>query len=143
MKKFLSNMGYRQTKSVMNGNIKGGADKTDTEQHSKYGAVKTEVDGIVFDSKKEARYYSELKLLQKGKVVESFEMQVPYVLQEGFRHPSCKRKVMPIIYIADFVVHYRDGHTEVVDVKGYRTSEYILKKKLLLHQNPEINFKEV
>ena len=113
------------------------------QRESKYGAKKTEVDGIVFDSKKEARYYQELKLMQKGKVVDKFEMQVAYVLQEGFRHPSCKRKVMPIIYVADFVVHYRDGHTEVVDVKGYRTSEYILKKKLLLHQNPEMCFKEV
>lgn len=112
-------------------------------RESKYGAHKTEVDGIIFDSRKEARYYNDLKLLQRGKVVVSFERQVSYVLQESFRHKSCKRKVMPIVYIADFVVHYSDGHTEVVDVKGYRTPEYLLKKKLLLYRYPDIDFREV
>ena len=113
------------------------------DQRSKYGAYRTQVDGIVFDSRKEARYYSELKLLVKGGEVEKFDMQVPYVLQEGFHHKACKRKVMPIIYIADFVVYYKDGHTEVVDVKGFRTKEYLLKKKMLLHLYPDMNFKEV
>ena len=111
--------------------------------NSKYGAYRVQVDGIWFDSKKEARYYEELKLLKKGKVVDSFEMQVTYVLQEGFRHKAMKRKVLPIVYIADFVVYYADGHTEVVDVKGFKTKDYILKKKLLLHQNPNIDFREV
>ena len=113
------------------------------KRENKYGAFKTEVDGIVFDSRKEARYYQELKLLQKGKVVDRFERQVAFVLQEAFRHKSCKRKVLAIVYLADFVVHYCDGHTEVVDVKGFRTKDYVLKKKLLLHQNPDINFVEV
>lgn len=112
-------------------------------RESKYGARKTEVDGIVFDSKKEAIYYKELKLLQRGKVVDSFERQVSFELQEGFRHKSAKRKVMPITYVADFVVHYADGHTEVVDVKGFRTKEYMIKKKLLLYRYPNIDFKEV
>lgn len=110
---------------------------------NKYGASKVELDGYKFDSKKEARYYQELKLLQKGGVVKSFELQVAYVLQEGFRHKCCKRKVLPITYLADFVVHYTDGHTEVVDVKGFRTKDYKIKKKMLLYRYPDIDFKEV
>lgn len=62
-------------------------------------------------------------------------------MQEGFRYKG--KMVRPIKYIADFLVKYSDGREEVVDVKGMRTDVYKLKKKLLLHQYPEIDFKEI
>lgn len=89
---------------------------------SKYGAVKTEVDGIKFDSKKEARVYQQLKLMQKAGAVLCFMRQVPY----NFVHNGVKI----CAYRADFVVTFRD-HTEVWDAKGVRTKEYVIKKKMM------------
>ncbi len=94
------------------------------KKHSKYSAVKTEVDGIVFDSAKEARRYKELLLLRKAGYIGFLEMQVPFELNAGGTH-SLK-------YIADFV--YRDtttGKRVVEDVKGFRTAVYRKKKRLM------------
>jgi hypothetical protein len=89
---------------------------------SKYGAVKTKVDGITFDSKKEAKVYQQLMLLQQGRQVVHFERQVPYKFTGNGE---------TITYRADFVVLFADKHTEVWDAKGFKTKEYILKKKLM------------
>jgi len=89
---------------------------------SKYGAIKTEVDGIKFDSRREARVYQQLKLMEKGGVVKSFERQKVYKFEgNGAR----------ITYRADFVVTFADGHVEVWDAKGYPNDRYPLKKKLM------------
>lgn len=108
---------------------------------NKYRNKKTEIDGITFDSKKEADYYCELKILKMGKVVEQFERQVPFELLPSFKNNG--KTIRGIKYIADFVVRYKDGHTEVVDVKGMRTKEYLLKRKLLLYKYPDMIFREV
>ncbi len=108
---------------------------------SKYHAKKTELDGIVFDSKKEANYYATLLLLQKSGEVVSFERQVQFELQPHFRYNGKMERA--ITYVADFVVTYKDGHTEVIDVKGMRTREYNLKRKLLLFRHPDMIFREV
>ncbi len=95
------------------------------EKRSKYGAKKTEVDGIVFDSKKEARRYSELKILLKAGLIGQLELQVPFELNKGGSH-SLK-------YIADFVyIDTTTGEKVVEDVKGFRTREYKKKKRLML-----------
>ena len=92
---------------------------------SKYGASKTECDGIVFDSKKEAERYKVLKLLLKAGAIGLLELQVPYELNEGGSH-SLK-------YIADFVyVDAITGKSIVEDTKGFKTREYLKKKKLML-----------
>ena len=124
------------------GNIRGMAIKFNTGQRSKFGAVKTVVDDIEFDSKKEAKYYLRLKLLEKQGSIKGFEMQVPFVLQPKFRTEwgTCIREIK---YVADFVVEYSDGHKEIIDVKGYRTKEYNLKKKMFLYVYPGVMFKEV
>lgn len=103
--------------------------KTNPQQDrkSKYGNIKTEYNGTVFMSKKEANYAMELDLRKKAvkesdRVV-SYEMQVPYKIVVNGKH-ICK-------YLADFRVLYADGHTEVVDVKGVRTNIYTMKKKLV------------
>ena len=107
----------------------------------KYGNKKAEADGIVFDSKKERNYYCELKMLKMAGQIKDFDLQVPFELLPSFKHKG--KTIRGIKYIADFVVTYSDGKTEVIDTKGYRTRDYILKRKMLLHKYPDINFKEV
>lgn len=108
---------------------------------SKYNARKTEIDGIVFDSKKEADYYCELRIRKMARDIKGYQRQVEYILLPSFKHN--KKTYRPIKYLADFVIEHNDGSFEVVDVKGYRTKEYMLKKKLLLHRFPNIIFSEV
>lgn len=90
---------------------------------SKYRAVKTEIDGIIFDSKKEARHYSELKLLQNAGIISKIELQIKFPIE------VCGKKICS--YICDFQITYPDGHIEIIDVKGMKTRIYILKKKLV------------
>ncbi len=107
----------------------------------KYNARKTVVDGITFDSQREADYYCELKLLVRAGEVEWFELQPEFVLQEAFTHHG--KKYREIKYVADFIIGYPDGRVEIVDVKGRKTREYQMKKKMLLKKHPNINFREV
>ena len=88
----------------------------------KFNSRRTEVDGIVFDSKKEAGRYQELSLLVKAGQISDLELQVVYPMIVN-KHKVCS-------YRADF--RYKEnGKTVVEDVKGVRTALYILKKKLL------------
>lgn len=84
-----------------------------------------------FDSKKEAERFDELVLLLKAGKIEKLALQVPFTLQEGFTNAD-GQKVRPIKYIADFVYleHGLIDKWIVEDVKGFKTSEYRLKKKL-------------
>jgi len=107
----------------------------------KYGNRKTVVDGIVFDSVKESRYYMHLKLMEKAGYVVKIQRQVPFILQDGFRKGG--KAIRPIKYIADFVVEYADGHTEVIDVKGCKTDVYLLKKKLFEYKYHNMTIVEV
>lgn len=107
----------------------------------KYHNKKVEIDGIVFDSKKEGDYYCNLKILKKAGMVKSFELQVPFELQPKFKHEG--KTIRAIKYVADFVVTYPDGRQIVVDTKGFRTKEYLLKRKMLLYKYPDILFEEV
>jgi len=111
------------------------------EAPSKYRSRKEVVDGIIFDSRKEANRYRELCLLKRAGEVTWIELQPVFVLQEGFRHEGKRHR--PITYRADFRVTYADGRVEVEDVKGMCTDTYKIKKKLLLARYPEIIFKEV
>lgn len=111
---------------------------------SKYQNKKTEVDGLVFDSKKEAKYYLVLKQRLNDGEIENLRMQVPYELvpavwKTEVKHLKTKDKEVrkqvqrAVHYVADFV--YTDVHTGnevVVDTKGFRTKEYILKRKMML-----------
>jgi hypothetical protein len=108
---------------------------TKEKKRSKYGANKIEVDGIVFDSNREAKRYQELKIMQKAGVIGLLELQVPYGLNEGGTHS--------LQYIADFVyVISKTGEKVVEDVKGFRTKEY-RKKRRLMKKVHGITIKEV
>ncbi|WP_417573589.1 DUF1064 domain-containing protein [Phascolarctobacterium faecium] len=107
---------------------------------SKYHNKTTEVDGILFDSQKEADYYANLKWLQCTGAVKSIELQPEFVLQPAYEVAG--KKIRPIIYRADFKVTEADGHIYYVDTKGMRTQVYLLKKKMLLYKYPDIDFRE-
>jgi hypothetical protein len=90
----------------------------------KYHNRKTSVDGIRFDSKREANRYMELKLLEKAGAIKDLRRQVPYILIDK----SCYGRA--IKYVADFV-YLENGQLVVEDVKGVRTPVYKLKKRLM------------
>lgn len=98
--------------------------------YSKYSNKKTEVDGIVFDSKKEAARYKELCLLVRAKEIAELVRQPEFILQEGFIYDDIKEE--SITYKADFMYTEKDGTKVVEDVKGYKTPVYRLKRKLFL-----------
>jgi len=110
------------------------------EKRHKYGAKKTVIDGISFDSKKEAKRYQVLKLQEHLELITDLELQPEFVLQEGFRH--CGKWYRPIKYRADFKYKNKLGNTIIEDTKGHRTKEYLIKKKMLLKRYPDINFFE-
>lgn len=97
---------------------------------SKYGAKKVEVDGIVFDSKKEARRYQELKLFEKAGAISQLRRQVKFVLIPAQRVDG-KVIERQCCYIADFVYQDKEGKTVVEDTKGVKTKDYIIKRKLM------------
>ena len=96
-------------------------------RYNKYHNQKTNICGITFDSKREAQRYAELCLLQREGKIQGLRRQVAYELipkQQGER--SCT-------YKADFVyVDNETGQKVVEDVKGKRTPEYVIKRKLML-----------
>lgn len=100
------------------------------KKKSKYKNNKTEVDGIIFDSAREARHYGELNLQVAGGQVASFELQPTIEIV-----PKCKRQdgsmQRAIKYIGDFKVFYPDGTVQIHDVKGAKTAEFLIKEKLL------------
>ncbi|MGN1086144.1 MAG: DUF1064 domain-containing protein [Porcipelethomonas sp.] len=104
----------------------------------KYGNRKTTADGIVFDSKKEAQRYHELKLMQKAGAISDLKLQVPFLLIPAGHG---ERKVS---YIADFT-YMENGIMVVEDVKGYRTRDYVLKRKMFkyLYCSDYVVFREV
>lgn len=113
----------------------------------KYGNKKIQSGGQVFDSKKEYKRFCELSLLERAGEITNLQRQVPYLLipeqratstevyKKGSRAgqpkpgPVLERKV---VYIADFV-YQENGETVVEDVKGLRTKEYVIKRKLMLY----------
>ena len=116
----------------------------------KYGNKKTIVDGIVFDSEKEANRYCQLKLLQRAGKIEELELQKEFELipaqyetfprygKTGKRLQDGKRCIeKSCVYKADFA-YKQDGQQVVEDVKGYRDpasaayAKFVIKRKLML-----------
>lgn len=119
-----------------------------TAKTNKYNAKKVSVDGIEFDSKKEARRYQELLLLQKAGEIYMLERQKVYELLPAQREPDTVGKRGGVIkgklleraveYVADFVYTDKNGKTIVEDVKGFREggayAVFVLKRKLMLYR---------
>lgn len=101
-------------------------------RRTKYNSVKTCVGGIWFDSKREAAYYQQLLWRERAGEIKDIRRQVPYELQPAFVANDGTR-IRAIKYIADFTyTETESGREIIVDCKGFRTKEYMLKKKLLL-----------
>lgn len=101
---------------------------------TKYGAKKTVIDGITFDSKAEGQYYTHLKELLQNKLIEGFELQPRFVLQEAFEKDG--KKYRAIEYVADFRVDKLFGPAEIIDVKGFETADFKIKRKLFEKRYP-------
>ena len=111
---------------------------------TKYHSKKTIVDGIVFHSLKEARRYTELKLLERAGEIYDLKLQEKFVLVPAQREPDTvgkrggkiKGKLLEreVSYLADFT-YKKTGSNELVveDTKGMKTKEYIIKRKLMLY----------
>lgn len=111
-------------------------------QQTKYRNRKITVGGETFDSLKELRRWRELKLLEKAGEITDLRRQVPFEIIPDQREPDTigprggirrgriiERKA---VYIADFVYKNQDGREVVEDCKGFRTKDYLLKRKLVL-----------
>ena len=124
--------------------------------YRKYNNKKVMVDGIKFDSKKEATRYKELKTLERAGIIQNLQRQVKYALIPAQYEPSGeiytkgKEKGKPkkgkliereCAYYADFV-YTENGKTVVEDTKGVKTPEYIIKRKLMLYVH-NIKIKEM
>jgi hypothetical protein len=101
----------------------------------KYNNVKTEIDGITFDSKKEAARYSELRLLEIGNAIRDLECQPKIPLMVNGTQIGH--------YIGDFK-YFENGEWIIEDVKSKATitPTYRLKKKILATYQPPIHIKE-
>lgn len=110
---------------------------------NKYGNAKVTVEGITFDSKREARRYLDLLLLLNAGEISDLQRQVKYVLIPTQREPDIigpkggkkpgKLLEHEVAYIADFVYKDKAGNTVVEDTKGFRTKDYELKRKMMLY----------
>ena len=118
--------------------------RTQSRKKNKYNARKTVMCGHTFDSKREAEYYLLLREKKRLGEIKSIDLQPTYTLLEGFRDNQGKPQ-KPITYTPDFLVEYDDGRREVIEVKGMRTRDYLLRKKLFLHmmRDKNIIFREV
>lgn len=97
---------------------------------NKYRNQKITIDGITFDSLKEGSRYRVLKLLVKAKEIKDLELQKKFELQPAYTNANGKH-TRAINYLADFYYYDKKlGCYVVEDVKGFRTKEYLLKKKM-------------
>lgn len=131
------------------------------KMRSKYHSRKITRDGITFDSMKEYRRYCDLKLLERAGKIQDLKRQVEFELlpaqfediptgeiyRQGERkgQPKYKRVCVEksVKYVADFTYHSADtGKMVVEDTKGFKTKDYILKRKMMLYFHG-IKIKEV
>ena len=92
---------------------------------NKYSNQKVILDNIKFDSKKEANRYSELKIFEKAGEISNLQLQKPFLLIDK------QKDERAVTYKADFVYYdNKKGRWIAEDVKGYKTKEYIIKRKL-------------
>lgn len=113
--------------------------------YNKYKSRKTSVNGVNFDSRKEADRYIELSILSRSGAIKGLKRQVKFELipaqyEPDIISPRGKAKKGKLIeravsYIADFVYTDENGKTVVEDCKGVRTKDYIIKRKLLLYMH--------
>ena len=108
-------------------------------KESKYHAKPTDrtlPDGTVirFDSKREAAYFDQLKVLESAGVVRDIRLQVQFLLKPAYTDGTTGERFRAINYLADFTFYrLEDGKWKyhIADSKGHVTKEYALKKKIM------------
>lgn len=104
----------------------------DLDRPSKYGSRKQTVDGITFDSRREATRYSVLRLEERAGRIRDLELQQPYAIYVPKFSQGSTRDVVAVVLVAawrsDFR-YIRNGVTVIEDAKGFRNRLYRLKKK--------------
>lgn len=98
--------------------------------------------GIKFDSKAEMNRYIQLYTLARNGKIQNLVLQPRFELMPAFKSKFQKNKIKSLHYVADFMYEL-DGETIVEDVKGARTKEYLIKRKLFLFKYPELTFREI
>lgn len=107
----------------------------------KYNAIPTELNGVKFASRKEARFAQQLDLLIKAGIVSHYDTQPSYELQPSYKQGD--KTIRSIRYVADFKVFYADGRVEIIDCKGVKTPVYLIKKKMFEYKYPGLRIIEV
>lgn len=104
------------------------------KRKAKYHNNKIHIDGEIFDSRKEYNRWVQLKELQDRHVIQGLCRQIKYELIPKQVDENGKMIERPVYYVADFgYVDNRTGKFVVEDTKGYRTRDYIIKRKLMLY----------
>jgi hypothetical protein len=109
---------------------------------NKYHSKKVTRNGITYDSTKECRRHQQLLLLERAGEITDLQRQVEFVLIPAQREPDTigvrggvkKGKVIEhaVKYVADFC--YKENGKQIVeDTKGFRTKDYVLKRKMMLY----------
>lgn len=129
------------TGGTMKKSKSGAKAKQSKSKKQKYNNRKTIVDGITFASKAEAIYYQELKLRKRAGDIQDFSLQPEFQLLPAFKKHG--KKYQPMKYTADFKILHNDGSTEIIEVKGVRTRDYMLRMKLFNYRYPDLKFTEV
>jgi hypothetical protein len=127
----------------------GATDMRKTEAHRATEAAKpnklrnipTEIDGIRFASKSEAKRYIELKTMERAGLISDLRLQPIYKLFDKFTD-KFGRKHRAAAYVGDFA-YTKDGHAICEDVKGHPTSVFALKWKLAIRAYPDVRFEVV
>lgn len=111
-------------------------------RRSKYGNKKAKANGRVFDSRTERGRYYTLQTLEKAGEISDLRLQVPFEIIPAIYETvevqlkTKTKQVQKLVqraahYVADFVYKDKDGNEVVEDAKGFRTPEYLLKKKMM------------
>ena len=109
---------------------------------NKYRAKEKVIDGHKFPSLKEASYYLQYKAMLRTGEIKDLKLQPQYELLPSFRDNQ-GRLERAIMYKPDFLLTYPDGRLVVVEVKGFCTRDYIIRRKLFKHRYRMIEFQEV
>lgn len=112
------------------------------KRKAKYGNKKAKANGRVFDSMTERGRYYTLQTLEKAGEISDLRLQVPFEIIPAIYETvevqlkTKTKQVQKLVqrashYVADFVYKDKDGNMVVEDSKGFRTPEYLLKKKMM------------
>ena len=98
---------------------------------TKYRAIKTEVDGIMFDSKKEANRYVELKEKLNAGIIQDLKLQPKFDCVINGKKVCTYKADFEYLLVDEIGPQGQIGHYVVEDVKGFKTPVYRLKKKMV------------